>query len=1037
MFGNKTAPVQSDPGTVLLLQVPRTNEKKELAAEQMFAALHGLLTSHEKSTFFNPVIHERLSFEIAVQHRRIGFYVWVPEHLKSFVEEQIYAQYPDVHISEVPDYTHSADNEVTVQATAEIKLIANEALPIKTFPSFEVDPLAGITAALAQFEDGEEAWLQVVVRPAGDGWYRRSEQYAAGIRGGGGGFSATQLLSTLSQGNDASSGGGSAPKLAEHQTARASAAEEKSHKLAYETAVRLVYRGNTSEPQARMRIQAITASFKQFNTTYLNGFVHKYLGEDPRYVELYRARTVGKRGYVCNIEEVASLYHLPHTNVETPNILWAKAKTAEPPATLPIINEANKDKISPIAATNFRGHNAMFGLPRADRGRHLYIIGQTGVGKSGLLELLTISDIYSPYGFAVIDPHGDYALSVLRRIPEHRVNDVIYFNPADTDFPVAFNPLEAPDPKLRTHIVSELIGVLKRMFESWGPRLEYILRYTLLALVEYPEATMLDITRMLTDKKFRAEVLKHVTDPVVVNFWNVEFASWNDKFATEAVAPVLNKVGAFTANPTVRNIIGQPKSSFSIRQIMDERKILIVNLSRGLIGEDNAALLGALLVTKMQMAAMSRADVDVNERAPFYLYVDEFQNFATDSFATILSEARKYGLYLTVANQYIAQMPLTVKDAVFGNVGSIIGFRMSADDSRIMTKYFEPKFEEHDLVHMHNRDFVISMTIEGEKVQAFSAATLDLPSDKTDFVEQIIANSRQNFAYKRADIEDFVRERYLSPEKLVEALKASSQKSHHNKQPARHSAGPAPKPTAQTQPSPKPDFVRPVPKPTASVKPVAPRPSLAEQLKPLAAQLAPENLSKTSSPGPKSPDSGQNPSQTRQRPPQADASLPETNSDSKSGNFDQEERSRVGSRPIEKRLKDPVTKMKDIGKTVTSVLKPEPIGSNRPKEDKKAEADQASRPPASQRGPEGLEGSPPAKRKRTRSRRRKKHTDNPGEQTHQKTSEKSPEKPKQQESAPKTTEKQAQPERQAQSSTEDGAGSKPQPKVDETVIHLR
>ena len=303
------------------------------------------------------------------------------------------------------------------------------------------------------------------------------------------------------------------------------------------------------------------------------------------------------------------------------------------------------------------------------------------------------------------------------------------------------------------------------MFESWGPRLEYILRYSILALLDYPEATMLDITRMLTDKAFRRDVLEHVGDPVVKNFWVVEFASWNDRFAAEAVAPVLNKVGAFTANPTVRNIIGQPKSSFNIRQIMDERKILIVNLTRGLIGEDNAALLGALLVTKIQMGAMSRADIPPEERTPFYLYVDEFQNFATDSFAAILSEARKYGLNLTVANQYIAQMSMSVKDAVFGNVGSVIAFRMGADDSRVMLRYFEPKFTEHDLVHMHNRNMVISMTIEGEKVQAFSATSLNLPESQEDHSAAIIAHSREQYGFKKSDIEKFVRERYIDDHK--------------------------------------------------------------------------------------------------------------------------------------------------------------------------------------------------------------------------------------------------------------------------------
>lgn len=741
---------------MLLLQVPRTNDKKELAAEQMFASLHGLLQAASTSRF-KILESDRISFEIAVKGKRIGFYVWVPNHLKGFVEEQVYAQYPTVQISEVSDYTEGdLDNS---HYAVEMKLTGNEALPIKTFPSFEVDPLAAITATLAQFSEDEEAWIQVVVRPASEGWYKKSERFSAHLRGQAPGRS-TLVRAVMS----ADTKPASAPKLAEFETTQASAAEEKSHKLAYEVALRIVYKGN-DDIQARMRLQAISASLKQFNTTYLNGFAQKSLGSDHSSIEQFRTRSIGRSGFVLNIEEIASLYHLPHTNVETPNILWANAKTAEPPANLPIVTESMapelRAEISPIAVTNFRGQNAMFGLLRQDRSRHLYILGQTGVGKSGLLELLTISDIYSPYGFAVIDPHGDYAVSTLKRIPEARVKDVVYFNPADTDFPIAFNPMEVNDPKLKTHTCSELIGVLKRMFESWGPRLEYILRYSILALLDYPNATMLDITRILTDERFRKKVIEHLTDPVVRNFWTVEFASWNSRFATEAVAPVLNKVGAFTANPVVRNIIGQPNSSFNIRKIMDERKILIVNLSRGLIGEDNAALLGALLVTKIQLAAMSRADIDnINDRIPFYLYVDEFQNFATDSFTTILSEARKYSLILTVANQYIAQMPQTVKDAVFGNVGSIISFRMSADDSRTMVRYFEPHFSDFDLIHMHNRNFAVNMTIDGEKVQAFSGTTINLPPKTVDFSQQIIESSRSSYAFNKSDIEVVMHERY-------------------------------------------------------------------------------------------------------------------------------------------------------------------------------------------------------------------------------------------------------------------------------------
>ena len=357
----------------------------------------------------------------------------------------------------------------------------------------------------------------------------------------------------------------------------------------------------------------------------------------------------------------------------------------------------------------------------------------------------------------------------MRFIPGSRLQDVVYFNPADTQYPLGFNPLEVTNPSQKTNISSEVIGVLKRMFgDSWGPRLEYILRYTILALLDRPETTMLDITRMLTDKKFRKDTLSYCKDTVVLQFWNVEFASWTDKFQAEAIAPVLNKVGAFTANPVIRNIIGQPKSTFNIRQIMDEGKILVVNLSKGLIGEDNAGILGSFLVTKIQLAAMSRSDIpDIKDRRPFYLYVDEFQNFATDSFATILSEARKYGLNLTVANQYISQMEETVRDAVFGNVGTVISFRVSADDSPILAKQFEPQFEPNDLLQMHNRNFIINMVINGEKAPAFSAKTLNLPTAQDDNTGRIIQWTRDNYSRNRSDIEADIANRILPPENLV------------------------------------------------------------------------------------------------------------------------------------------------------------------------------------------------------------------------------------------------------------------------------
>lgn len=774
----KSGPVE---GCLLLLQVPRTNDKKALAAEQMLASLHGLLTTPSTSPF-SDAVRERISFEIAVINKRIGFYVWLPSFLKDFVAEQIYAQYPTVQISEIEDY--SAPNEsFSTTLTTDLEMVANDVLPIKMFQNFDVDPLAAITATLAKFEDNEEAWVQLIIRPASTQWQKKSENYLRAAKSGK--VKTTGMLRALWEPPETTS----TPKtLTEYEQTQAKGAEEKSQKLAYEAVVRVVYRSSNNETQARLRMQSIIASYKQFNTTYLNGFKQGKISDVEVLPDSFTGREFGKTRYTLNIEEVATLYHLPHTNVETPFILWASSQTAEPPANLPIATE-QRDDISPIAMTHFRGHDTAFGLPRSDRGRHLYILGQTGVGKSGLLELLTISDIYSPFGFAIIDPHGDYAQNILQRIPQERANDVIYFNAADTAFPIAFNPMEVYDPKLKNHTCSELIGVLKRMFESWGPRLEYILRYSILALLDYPNATMLDITRILTDKAFRKRVLEYVQDPVVLNFWNVEFASWNDKFAAEAVAPVLNKVGAFTANPLVRNIIGQPKSSFNIRQIMDERKILIINLSRGLVGEDNASLLGALIVTKIQMAAMSRADVPIEQRAPFYLYVDEFQNFATDSFATILSEARKYGLNLTVANQYTAQMMQEVKDAVFGNVGSIISFRMSADDARTMQRYFEPQFTEYDLVHMHNRHFVISMAIGGEKAAAFSAISLNLPKIEHDYVDHIVAQSRSKYAEDVDTVRQVVNEQYTAGN-AKQAAEQSKKKAKKKSEPKAEPKGP-------------------------------------------------------------------------------------------------------------------------------------------------------------------------------------------------------------------------------------------------------
>lgn len=755
-------PVES---VLLVLEIPRTNDKQELAAEQLFASLHGILRDN-KELRLSGGQQEHISFEIASVNGQIRFYVWVPKTLQSFVEGQIYSQYPTVQIHQAnEDYTeHERDHEVAY--STELTLTTDEFLPIRTFQNFEVDPLAGVTGTLAKLETtGEELWIQVLARPIPDDWQHAADRYINNIKSGRGlslpGLGGSMqwivgILGALWQPPEQGVGQSTAVELSDRDKTRISEAEKKATKLGYEVKIRLVYMGE-SNTNAKLRMQALVGTFKQFNSTNLNGFRAVKGAFGKEFLDKYRKRAFYGDGFILNIEELASVFHLPHTNVETPNIVWASAKTAEPPSKLPVLtgNDANDDQISAFGVTNFRGISHQFGMLRYDRSRHVYIIGQTGAGKSGLLELFALSDIFHNQGYAIIDPHGDFAINNMKFIPGSRLNDVIYFNPADTAYPLGFNPLEVTNPNQKTNISSEVIGVLRRMFgDSWGPRLEYILRYTILALLDRPETTMLDITRMLTDKEFRKETLGYCRDTVVLQFWNVEFASWNDKFVAEAIAPVLNKVGAFTANPIIRNIIGQPKSTFNIRQIMDEGKILIVNLSKGLIGEDNAAILGSFLVTKIQLAAMSRSDIpDVRDRRPFYLYVDEFQNFATDSFATILSEARKYGLNLTVANQYISQMSETVRDAVFGNVGTMISFRVSADDAPILAKQFEPNFESIDLLQMHNRNFVINMVIGGEKTPAFSARSLELPPSQADNTPHIIEHSRRMYSKSREDVE--------------------------------------------------------------------------------------------------------------------------------------------------------------------------------------------------------------------------------------------------------------------------------------------
>ncbi len=410
-----------------------------------------------------------------------------------------------------------------------------------------------------------------------------------------------------------------------------------------------------------------------------------------------------------------------------------------------------------FAKTNFRNNERTFGIKTDDRRRHMYLIGKTGMGKTNLLEHMAIQDIRNGYGVAYVDPHGDTAEKLLKAIPPHRINDVIYFNPADQDYPIAFNVMEKVDSQYRHLVASGLVGVFKKIWaDSWGPRLEYLLRNGILALLEYPGSTLLGVTRMLVDKNYRNRVVEKVTDPVVRSFWVDEFTKYHDRLMAEAIAPIQNKVGQFLSSSLIRNIVGQTKSSFDIRELMDNRKVLILNLSKGRIGEDNSALLGAMMITKIQLAAMARVDIPESERKDFYLYVDEFQNFATESFANILSEARKYRLNLILANQYVTQIEETVSNAIFGNAGTLISFRVGATDAEFLEKEFEPIFTMNDLVNLPKYHVYLKLMIDGIAGDAFSAVTLP-PADLADTennADKVIKVSRERYASSRVEVED-------------------------------------------------------------------------------------------------------------------------------------------------------------------------------------------------------------------------------------------------------------------------------------------
>lgn len=765
---NKKAEIKE--GVLLSIRLPKENEKLPIAAEQMFASLHGLLK-------FTSGVQEHISLEMASSSDGINFYCYTPRAFKSFVESQIYAQYPAAEIREAIDYSKSVGADSVVVGT-ELALSKDFIFPLKTFRDFEVDPLAAITSALGSVRKGEQIWIQILVRPVDDFWQEHGHEYVQMIREGKTPVTlnasdimidvgknilsvGTNMIPYMMKGptvvEPPRPGAPLAPKLSAGQELDLKMIENKLSKIGFETKIRVIAVGE-SAGIAQERLSSAIASFKQFSTASLNSFE-----PDPdspttaSLIKSYQTRLFpeGEAGdYILDIEELASVFHLPNLSVETPTISWTRAKQGEPPLNLPTEN------VTLMGETYFRDHETKFGIKKEDRRKHMYLIGKTGTGKSTLIKNMIIQDMRNGEGVAVLDPHGQLIDELLEFVPENRLDDVVMFNPADADHPVSLNMLELVDPRQRTLIGDTLVDVFKKYFaESWGPRLEYILKNCILTLLEVPNTSLLSVIRMLVDRDYRKYIVNLISDPQMKKYWNEEFARMeqNDRLITEAIAPIQNKVGQFLNSELIRNIVGQPKSTLKIDDIINNKKLFFVNLASGRIGANNTSLLGAMIVSQLQFAAMRRVDMPEEQRNDFFLYADEFQNFATDSFAVILSEARKYRLDLIVTHQYIEQMPETVRDAIFGNVGTLICFGVGNQDAHFLEREFSPVFLENDFINLGRFQMYLKLQIDDQASKPFSAISLAPPSDATNLSQRAIQISREKFGRDVEKVEKLIK----------------------------------------------------------------------------------------------------------------------------------------------------------------------------------------------------------------------------------------------------------------------------------------
>ncbi len=718
----------------------RQQELKEQlgVAEQLFASLHSIYRGGMTSQLFE---QDAISFEVAAPGGEIGFFVGVPLHLQSLVEKQIHAYYPDAEITPVPLYNIFArQGFVAATSLAQRK---QARYPIKTYQDFEADPMAGIVGSLAKLGPDEGAAIQIMIAPTGHRWRKQAQsyarQYAQGKSGTGGSASGKVFGGLFKFGGDLISAATTDPKQDAQKPAQSSdeprkltqieeqmveKIETKAGSPGFEVVIRIVSAA-ADKGVAELNLQHLTRAFQQYDAPDLNGFkeIVSPVASQARLVTRYVFRELSGAGkkMILGPAELASIWHPPSEGIETPHIRWLGAKTAAPPSNMP------RDGLL-LGYNQYRGQATDVRLKEDDRRRHMYAVGKTGMGKSVFLENMILQDIRAGRGVAVIDPHGDLAEKVLSKVPRERAEDVVYFDPGDAERPMAFNMLDYATPEQKDFVVQETVGIFYKLFgeELIGPKFEHWTRNGILTLMEDKEtgAVLFDLPRLFSERDFAAQKIAKVKDPVVKSFWQREMAQTSDFHKSEMLGYFISKFGRFITNEMMRNIIGQPKSAFDIRQVMDEGKILIMNLGKGRVGEINSSLLGMIAVSKIQMAAMSRVDTPEHQRKDFYLYVDEFQNLTNEeSIQSILSEARKYRLNLTIAHQYIAQLDEKVRDAVFGNVGTAVSFRVGADDAEYLEKQFEPVFDAHDLLNLDKANCYAKLVIDGLSTRSFNMKT--------------------------------------------------------------------------------------------------------------------------------------------------------------------------------------------------------------------------------------------------------------------------------------------------------------------------